>query len=178
MLTQYQVQYHIDGCCLRAPWILEKVDFRATLSFGDDLFGGPDWKTMVTPEVASRCREDGIIPLFRDADGQPMRRNFVHVDDLVDAILIALEHPAAQNQPFNICMDRPVDYGELADYLRRTRRLGSIDIPSAFHSTWMDNSKAKLALGWRPRYDLERLIETSWAYKRAPNDPRKIWYPG
>src|SRR6185312_6298318 len=63
MLTQYQVQYGIDGCCLRAPWIMEKDDFRATLSFGDDLFGGPDWKTMVTPEVASRCRKDEVIPL-------------------------------------------------------------------------------------------------------------------
>ncbi len=26
-------------------------------------------------------------------------------------------------------------------------------------STWLDNAKAKFLIGWRPRYDLERLIE-------------------
>ena len=51
--------------------------------------------------------------------------------------------PLTKRQLYNICMDRPVDYGEVAAYLERTRGLGSIDIPSGFHSNWMDNSKAK-----------------------------------
>jgi UDP-glucose 4-epimerase len=178
MLTQYAIQYGVSGCCLRAPWIMEKDDFRLTLSFGDDLFGGPDWKTMVSPDVAERCRRDGTIPLLRDADGRPLKRNFVHVDDLVAALLAALDNPLTANQLYNICMDEPVDYGEVAAHLERTRGLGSIDIPSGFHSNWMDNSKAKLALGWRPRYDLERLIESAWTYARAADDPRKVWYPG
>jgi nucleoside-diphosphate-sugar epimerase len=42
----------------------------------------------------------------------------------------------------------------------------------------MDNSKAKYALGWRPEYTLERLIESAWEYQRTPNDPRVVWYPG
>ena len=75
-------------------------------------------------------------------------------------------------------MDRPVDYGEVAAYLKGTRGLDSIDIPSGFHSNWMDNSKAKLELGWRPKYDLPKLIETAWSYRRAADDPRKIWYAG
>ena len=41
MLQQYQIQYGLDSCCLRAPWIMEKDDFRYTLSFGSDVFGGP-----------------------------------------------------------------------------------------------------------------------------------------
>jgi len=178
LLGQYHIQYGVNGCCLRAPWIMEKDDFRYTLSFGDDLFGGPDWKSMVPPDVADQCRRNGTVPLLRDADGRPLKRNFVHVEDLVEAILVALDHPAARNELFNICMDEPVDYGELAEYLRRTRQLESIDIPSQFHSTWMDNTKAKLALGWRPKYDLEGLVEAAWTYRRASNDPRKIWYPG
>ncbi len=50
--------------------------------------------------------------------------------------------------------------------------------PREFHSTWLDNSKAKHLLGWRPRYDLKRLIDEAYDYKRAPDNPRKIWYPG
>eukprot|EP01046_Picozoa_sp_COSAG06_P106430 COSAG06_NODE_52706_length_304_cov_0.756098_1_plen_29_part_10 len=29
----------MQGCCLMAPWIMEKDDFKYTMSFGDDLFG-------------------------------------------------------------------------------------------------------------------------------------------
>src|SRR5687768_14262876 len=28
MLQQYRIQYDINGCCLRAPWIMEKDDFK------------------------------------------------------------------------------------------------------------------------------------------------------
>ena len=41
MLEQYYFQYGLNGCCLRAPWIMEKDDFKQTLSFGEDVFGGP-----------------------------------------------------------------------------------------------------------------------------------------
>ena len=178
MLTQFGIQYGMNWCTLRAPWIMEKDDFRFTLSFGDDVFGGPDWKTLVPKSVAERCRREGTIPLLRDIEGRPLKRNFVHVDDLVEAILAALDHPLAQRELFNICMDEPVDYGELAAYLLQTRGLTSIDIPSAYRSTWMDNSKAKFRLGWCPRYDLKKLIDSAWSYCRTPDDPRKVWYPG
>ena len=178
MLEQFGVQYDLNGCCLRAPWIMEKDDFKYSLSFGDDVFGGPDWKTMVSHEVAERCRRDGAIPLLRDADGSPLKRNFVHVDDLVSAMLAALDNPRAKRELYNVAMDRPVDYGEVAAYLKRTRGLDSIDIPSSYHSNWLDNSKAKFQLGWRPVYDLEKLIDSAWDYRRSRDDPRKVWYPG
>jgi nucleoside-diphosphate-sugar epimerase len=178
VLEQFGIQYGLNGCCLRAPWIMEKDDFKYSLSFGDDLFGGPDWKTMVPPEIAERCRRNGTVPLLRDADGRPLKRNFVHVDDLVDAILAALDHPRARGALFNIAMDEPVDYGVLAAYLKETRSLDSIDIHSVFYSNWLDNSKAKYYLGWRPNYDLYKLVDSAWDFKRAPSDPRKVWYPG
>ncbi|KOF13321.1 UDP-glucose 4-epimerase [Ensifer adhaerens] len=178
MLEQYVVQYGTNGCCLRAPWIMEKDDFKQTLSFGDDVFGAPDWKTFFAPAEARRYAEAGTVPLLRDADGRPLKRNFVHVGDLVSAILKAIDNPHAERQLFNISMDRPVDYGEVASYLARTRGLGSVDVPSAFHSNWMDNSKAKYLLDWRPDYDLEKLIDSAWQYERPPNDPRVVWYPG
>lgn len=178
MLEQFGLQYDLNGCCLRAPWIMEKDDFRYTLSFGDDLFGGPDWKTMVAEKDARHYAEKGTVPLLKDADGRPLKRNFVHVDDLVAAILAAIDNPLTKRQLFNISMDRPVDYGELAAYLARTRGLDSIEIPSGFHSNWMDNSKAKYLLGWQPQYDLEKLVDSAWEYERGANDPRVVYYPG
>ena len=178
MLSQFAIQYGINTCCLRAPWIMEKDDFRYSLSFGDDVFGGPVWNSLVAPEVAKRCQAEGTVPLLRDARGNPLKRNFVHVEDLVAAILAALDNPLTGNKLYNICMDEPVDYGAVAAYLKETRGLDYLDIPSNYHSNWMDNSRAKFELEWRPRYDLARLIDAAWTYRRAPGDPRKVWYPG
>jgi UDP-glucose 4-epimerase len=178
MLTQYYHQYDLNGCCLRAPWIMEKDDFRYTLSFGDDVFGGPVWKDLVSPQDAARYREDGTVPVLHDAEGRPLKRNFVHVDDLVTAILAALGNPRARQQLFNISMNRPIDYGEVAAYLAQTRGLGSMRIDSSLHSNWLDNAKARFLLDWEPAYDMAGLIEAAWTYRRAADDPRRIWYPG
>jgi UDP-glucose 4-epimerase len=178
MLEQYYVQYDLNGCCLRAPWIMEKDDFRYSLSFGDDVFGGPRWRDLVGAERADTYIRDCSVPVMLDADEAPVKRNFVHVSDLVEAMVVALDHPKARQQTFNISMDEPVDYGAVAQYLQRTRKLAAVRIKTPYHSTWLDNTKAKFLLGWRPRYDLPRLIEEAWNYRRESHDPRKVWYPG
>jgi UDP-glucose 4-epimerase len=178
MLEQYFIQYDLAGCCLRAPWIMEKDDFKYTLTFGDDVFGGPRWCELVEAEMAGQFLKNNTVPLMLDPNGQPVKRNFVHVSDLVEAVVLALDHPRARQQTFNICMDEPVDYGQVADYLYKTRRIPSFPIKTPYWSTWLDNTKAKFLLGWRPRYDLSRLIDEAWSYERNVQDPRKIWYPG
>ena len=178
MLEQYYIQYDLNGCCLRAPWIMEKDDFRYQLSFGEDVFGGPRWRDLVGREAADGYVKTGAVPVMQDPDGVPVKRNFVHVDDLCAAILAALDNPRARQQTFNVCMDEPVDYGELGAYLAKTRRLPTVEIRTPYRSTWLDNSKAKFLLGWRPRYDLARMTDAAYDYKRAPDDPRVVWYPG
>lgn len=178
MLEQYFIQYDLPGCCLRAPWIMEKDDFRYSLSFGEDVFGGPRWREIVGEQRADEYIKANCIPLMLDPDGKPVKRNFVHLNDLVDSMVLALDHPKARQQIFNICMDEPVDYKHVAEYLHLTRAMPSIEIKTPFWSTWLDNSKAKFLLEWRPRYDLKRLIEEAWSYQRSETDPRHIWYPG
>ena len=179
MLQQYFIQYDLNGCCLRAPWIMEKDDFRFTLSFGEDVFGGPRWCDLVGPDKAVQFAKTETVPVMLDPKGNPVRRNFVHVSDLVSAMLAALANPeAARQQTFNICMDEPVDYRAVADYLAKTRQLPSVEIPTPFHSTWLDNTKAKFLLGWRPQIHLPQLIDLAWGFQRPGDEPRKIWYPG
>ena len=107
-----------------------------------------------------------------------MKRNFVHVDDLVDAILAAIDNPARA----------PADVQRLhgrAGRLRRARRVPdgvarppTVRIRTPYLSTWLDNAKAKFLLGWRPHYDLERMTDAAYDYERAADDPRVVWYPG
>lgn len=178
MLEQYYIQYDLNGCCLRAPWIMEKDDFKYQLSFGEDVFGAPRWREYVGAEQADQYVKTQTIPVMLDPNGKPVKRNFVHVNDLVSAILCALDAPQARQQTFNICMDEPVDYREVGEYLAKTRGLPTVDIVTPYHSTWLDNTKAKFLLGWRPEYDLAKMIESAWTYERAADDPRVIWYPG
>ena len=178
ILEQYYVQYNLSGCCLRAPWIMEKDDFKRQLSFGEDVFGGPRWRDLVGAEKASEYVKAKTVPVMLDPEGQPVKRNFVHVDDLVEAILRALDHPKAHQQTFNICMDEPVDYGELGAYLGESRGVATVGVPTPFYSTWLDNAKAKFLLGWRPRYDMKRMADAAWEYQRAADDPAVVWYPG
>ena len=178
MLEQYYFQYDLNGCCLRAPWIMEKDDFKQQLSFGEDVFGGPRWRDLVGSEKADEHVKTGVIPVMLDPDGKPVKRNFVHVEDLVSAILAAIEHPKARQQTFNVCTDEPVDYGELGAYLAESRGVPLVPIRTPYHSTWLDNAKARLLLGFRPHYDMRKLTDAAWDYRRADTDPRIVWYPG
>jgi nucleoside-diphosphate-sugar epimerase len=178
MLQQYFVQYDFNGCCLRAPWIMEKDDLRFHLSFGEDVFGAPRWRDLVGPEAARAHQARGAVPVLLDAEGKGLLRNFVHVDDLAAAILRAIDHPKARRQTLNVCMDEPIDYARMGDYLARTRGLPLVPLKDRFHSTWLDNAKAKFLLGWRPAYDMPRMVDAAWDYARREDEPRRIWYPG
>ena len=178
MLEQYYIQYDLNGCCLRAPWIMEKDDFKYSMSFGEDVFGGPRWCELVPLKEAQQYAKSGAIPIMLDPDRQPVQRNFVHVEDLVSAILQAIDNPKARQELFNICMDEPVHYGRVAEHLKKTLGLPSVEVKTPYHSTWLDNTKAKFLLDWRPEFDMVRLVDESYNYKRPPEDPRKVWYPG
>jgi UDP-glucose 4-epimerase len=178
MLEQYYIQYNLNGCCLRAPWIMDKDDFKYQLSFGEDVFGGPRWRDLVGAAQADEHVKKGTVPVMLDPDGQPVKRNFVHVEDLVSAILLAIDHSKARQQTFNVCMNEPVDYGALGVYLTESRGLPTVPVRTPYHSTWLDNTKAKFLLGWRPEYDLKKMTDAAFDYRRTKDDPRIVWYPG
>ena len=178
MLEQYYIQYNLNGCCLRAPWIMEKDDFKYQLSFSEDVFGGPRWRDLVDAQSVDELIRTEAVPIMLDPESVPVKRNFVHVDDLVSALLLAVDHPKARQQLFNISMDEPVDYGAMARYLAHTRGLPAVEIKTQYHSTWLDNTKAKFLLGWRPEYDLKKMVDAAFDHLRADDDPRKVWYPG
>lgn len=178
MIEQYNIQYGLEYGTLRAPWIMEKDDFRFALDFGPGQFGGPAWVQLMPQAEVDAAAQAGKVPLMLDKTGSPLKRNFIHVDDLVSAILAALRYESALNQLLNISMNEPLDYAVVAEHLARTRGIEALKVATPFNSNWLDNAKARQLLGWRPEIDCEALIERAWAYERDPADPRKVWYPG
>jgi UDP-glucose 4-epimerase len=114
MIEQYGHQYGLNGTILRAPWIMEKDDFRYALSFGPGQFGGPLWDELIAPADNLRHAGKNRVPLLLDITNKPLKRNFVHVSDLAEAIVRTIDNDAARGQLFNISMTDPVDYGEVA----------------------------------------------------------------
>ncbi|MGV8935817.1 MAG: NAD-dependent epimerase/dehydratase family protein [Allorhizobium sp.] len=178
MLEQFGFQYGVNWSTLRASWIMEKDDFRYALALGDSQFGGPAWAELIDLDAIRPGCEGAYVPVMRDINGDYLKRNFVHVDDVVSAILAAIDNPRAEGQLFNISMDQPVDYGAVGARLATEKGLKQVDVDTPFHSNWLDNSKARMMLGWAPRIDLEQMIDRAWQYKRADSDPRIVWYPG
>lgn len=177
MLTQFGIQYGLSWTTLRAPWIMEKDDFRYALSFSDDQFGGPAWSDYISDADRRRYAAENRAPLILATDGRSLKRNFVHVDDLVEAMLLAIDHPSARQQLFNIAMTEPVDYGVVAERLQ-ARSMRPVEIRTNLHSNLLDNAKARLQLGWTPKVDTAELVDRAFDYVRAPDDARKIWYVG
>lgn len=111
MVGQYARQYGLPTTILRAPWIMEKDDFRMALSFGQDQFGGPSWDSLISPVERQRYATENRVPLLKDARGKSLLRNFVHISDLTAACLAVIDNDAALGQLFNVAMTEPVDYG-------------------------------------------------------------------
>jgi nucleoside-diphosphate-sugar epimerase len=178
MLEQAGIQYGVNWTTLRAPWIMEKDDFKFALSFGADQFGGPDWDTLITPALRKDYAGTNAVPVLIDKDGNSLKRNFVHLDDLVSAIVTAIDHPESRQQLFNIAMTEPVDYQVVGAHLQKTHGMRPVRIETPYVSNLLDNAKARLRLGWVPKVDTATLCDRAFTYERAPGDERKIWYPG
>ena len=178
MLEQYVTQYNLNTCCLRAPWIMEKDDFKFSLKLGEQQFGGPRWDELMTTSDLTEKIKLKEIPILCDQNNKALLRNFVHVDDLVSAMIIVLDHPDAKQELFHICMNEPLDYSKVATILEAEYELKTFKVQSQHHSTWLDNSKARFRLAWEPKYDTKTLVRSAFDYQRAESDPRKVWYPG
>ena len=179
LLQQTHIQYGLNVSCLRAPWIMEKDDFRYSLSFGDDVFGGPDWKTLVAPEVAERCRKEGTIPLLArraraPAQAQlrpcrrPRRRDPRRARQSGDArasFTTSRWTSPSTMPPSPLISRRRRAWG------RSTSPAPIIPIGSTIRAPSSTSTGARAT-------DLAKLIDAAWTYQRAPDDPRKVWYPG
>lgn len=98
-------------------------------------------------------------------------RDYIHVVDLADAHVAALEHLRATNQTtaYNLGTGEGSTVQDVVDLAKRIsgvdfvaevvpRRLGD---PVGI---WADTSKAEIELNWKAKYRLEEIIRTAWEW--------------
>ena len=98
-----------------------------------------------------------------DGDGE-QTRDFIHVNDIVRAIVLALEHEGLNGEVFNVCTGLPTSVNQLADALKIVTgknfdvkhgpaRLGDI------RSSYGDSTKAEEKLGFKANIDLKQGLQ-------------------
>jgi UDP-glucose 4-epimerase len=104
-------------------------------------------------------------------------RDYIHVDDLSDAHVLALEYFASggSSSIYNCGYGHGFSVREVVE---KVKKVTGIDFPVRFTdrrpgdppSLIADSSKLKKELGWAPKYDdLEYIIKTAWEWEQKIN---------
>ena len=115
--------------------------------------------------------EDREIPVF--GDGSQLR-DYVYVDDAVDAFLRAGAMDVCDGDVFNVGGERPIAHADLVKMLiavAGSGRVTLVDWPVEkkridIGSFYSDSSKFAAATGWRPTVDLRDGLERTVAFYR------------
>ena len=119
-------------------------------------YGGDQDTSYPIPAIARRVtlREDLLVVWGTGEQG----RDFVHIDDCIEAMLLALEH-IGDGSGINIGSGQLTTFrqvaemlADLAGYSPQIKPLA--DKPMGVHSRYADTSEMQAKLRWRPRISL------------------------
>jgi UDP-glucose 4-epimerase len=107
-------------------------------------------------------------PLIVYGDGG-QTRDFIYVDDVVKATILALEGVGVEGETFNVCTGKPTSVNELVEVVRvivgRDLRV-VYDKPRKgdIRSNYGDPSKAEKTLGFKAKTSLKEGLEKMASY--------------
>lgn len=175
MFQQYYHQAGVPTVCLRISWIHAADDILNHLTVAGECFGVPVWNELMSD--AQRAEYGGgrdAAVALRHPDGRPLRRHIVAVEDCVQAFLLALEREGIEGQTFMIAMNEPFDYVDAAQYAAQQMGIDVLELVDPIgQDFWIDTTKARYVLGYRPQYDIRRLIDQAIEFRRSGEQRRQ-----
>ena len=136
--------YDLDTCSLRYFNV-----------YGDKMTLDGAYKLAI-PIFAEQIKNNQACTINNDGE---QRRDFTHVDDVVEANLLAATHPnKLKGESFNIGNGDNLSVNEVVDLMGGKKSYGNIVIEPKI--TLADNSKAKAVLGWAPKRNLQTWIKS------------------
>jgi UDP-glucose 4-epimerase len=144
---------------------LPTVTVRPFNVYGPGQIGGGAIRAFIETALAG---EDLVI----HGDGSQIRA-WCYVDDMVEALLLCLEHPAAVGQSFNVGNNRSV--ATIYDLAKRVRAIAGADVGIVFRPLHYSDvelripnvEKARELLGFEAKVDLDEGIARTVAWYRA-----------
>jgi UDP-glucose 4-epimerase len=98
-------------------------------------------------------------------------RGYIHVDDLADAHVRALQHRARDGE--TLALNVGTGQGSsVLEVIDGTKRVSGVDFPVQLAprrpgdpaAVWADNTRARDVLGWHARHDLDAILTSAWAW--------------
>ena len=141
---------------------------------------GEDWTysiNLIPLAMKALLLGDRRLQVFGDDYDTPdgtCIRDYIHVDDLADAHLKALDHLATGGSSVAVNLGTGVGSSVL-DVIEATARVSGRPVPYDVVarrpgdpvSTFADPTFAEQTLGWRAQYGLDEIIETAFAWHRS-----------
>src|SRR3989338_2676852 len=157
LMRVYHEAHHISSIC-----------FRITNTYGPrhqmahDEYGVVNW-------FIRKAMDDEVIPVF--GDGRILR-DYLFIDDCVEAFIQAMFCEKAYGQVFNIGTGVPMNFMDLAEKIKRIANSGKVKFteftkerkevePGDYYA---DISKMKSIVGWKAKISLEEGLATTIAY--------------
>jgi UDP-glucose-4-epimerase GalE len=111
---------------------------------------------------------------YDTADGTCVR-DYIHINDLADAHLKALQY-LDNNNPSTIINLGTGTGNSVLEIIEKAKAISKKDIPYEIVGRRegdpailvADNKKAKEVLGWSPKYSIESILETAWKWHKNP----------
>ncbi len=169
MFRQYYYQARVPTVCLRISWIHAEDDILNHLTVAGESFGIPRWRDLMNDEQRAYYRDSrNAAVALRHPNGQPVRRQVVAVDDVVQAFLLALQREQIEGETFMIAMNDPFDYLAAAQYAAKKLDLDVLDLVDPVAQDFsIDTCKARYVLGHQPQCDIHGLIDRAVDFRRS-----------
>jgi CDP-glucose 4,6-dehydratase len=174
---QGRYPYDVSKSCtdLIAQMYAATYELRTAIARCGNLFGGGDLNFSRTIPGVIKATLDGEAFVIR-SDGKFVR-DFLYVKDAAESYLILgerlAEDPAIPGEAFNFSLGERLTVLDIVDMTLRI--MGRSDLEpviqniasSEIREQYLDASKARQMLGWKPKYDMQRAIEETVAWYRA-----------
>lgn len=140
------------------------------LRFGNVYGPGSAHKSSVVAKFIRRALAGETLEIYGDGS---QTRDFIYIDDLIDAVLVAATMPDIGGEAFQIATNRETTIGEMADQLvtilndagvvnvkliNAETRLGDVK------RNYSDTSKARERLGWQSKVALNEGLKKTVSY--------------
>jgi UDP-glucose 4-epimerase len=181
MCEQYIIQHKLPITTLRFSWVHAEDDILAHATLKPPYFGVPVWEELARSKNQKeyfKMGRDGAAKLVHPG-GRPGIRHIVSINDVVDAVMLAVGNDAALYQAFNVSGPAPFSYEVLARYISE-----KLDIPivefeyDVFHDFQIDLSKSRQILGYNPKVDIYDIVDSAIEYRKSGGQRTRLKYPG
>ena len=126
-------------------------------------------KLKSSPELAGLWHGEERLVILKDPRGRPYKKHIADVRDIVHGCVSPLGNAKVAGETFQLAGPRAFTWDEAVPYL--SERLGVpyveavLQGPPTFYE--FDLSKARRLFGFRPQYDIIRMIDDALAFRRG-----------